>query len=305
MQNTTEQTTTPEIQNTSTWSGAKVIVDGFQSEPGFIAQLTRLNVSQSDPTTREYADVLAAYSESFVTAHELDDMINPDLAQQITLVANAPQYISTQIDLAYYDGERKRHRLPENEWKHYKLLKARAIGFNQQASSYAYSHPDGRLSDVNKALTDSALTSFPRYAEMVEKHITDTTRGARTEAVTRQLLDVAGVPYTPGTAKDDERGGDVIVLYKGNKIKVDIKSSLSDIAYVRGGYDEIEEQHLTYAIHKRPNEKVSDHVVKLYPGFESSDIGDALGIKIDTDFAMSRSRLIAIQLQKAIHELGL
>ena len=304
IQNTTEQLTTPEIQTRSPWSDANAIVDGFKSEPGFIAQLMRLDASHSDPTTREYADVLSAYSKSFVNAHEGDQIISPDLAEQITLIASAPLYIGTQIDLAYYDGERKRRRFPKDEWRHYQSLKDSAIEFNQQTSSYAYGHPDDKLSDVNKALTGSALASYPRHAEMVEKHITDTTRGARTEAVTRQLLDVAGIPYTPGTAEDDRKGGDVIVHYRGNNIKIDIKSSLDDIAYVRGGYDEIKEQNLTYAIHKRPNEKVSDHVIKLYPGIVDKDIGDALGIKLDSDFATSRSQFIAIQLQKAIHELG-
>jgi len=305
MQNTTEQTTTPEKQKTSTWSSAEELVSGFQFEPDFISGLMKAGVSPSDPTTLEYANNLSAYSESFIAAREIDQTISPDLAQQITLVANAPLFVNNQEKLTSYESERKRYRLPDDDWKDYQLLKQSVVVFNQQLSSYAYSHPDDRLSDVNKALVNSALNSHPRDARIVEKHITDTTRGARTEAVTRQLLDISGVPYTPGTAKDDGKGGDVIVHYKGNNIKVDIKSSLSDIAYVRGGYDEIENEHRLYAISKRPNEKVSDHVVKLYPGFEDKDIGDALGIKPDTGFAITRSQLIAIQLQKAIQELGL
>ena len=304
-QNTYDRVASPEKQKTSTWSSAENLVAGFQFEPDFIAQLMKADISPSDPTSREYVDALSLYSESFVAVHEVDQTISPDLAQQITLVANAPLYTTTQEDLMHYEQELKQRRLTDDEWNYFQSLKGYVVWFNQQTSDYAYAHPDDRLSDVNKALIHSALNSHPRDAKMVEKHITDTTRGARTEAVTRQLLDVAGVPYTPGTAEQDRKGGDVIVHFRGNDIKIDIKSSLSDIAYVRGGYDEIQEKHLMYAINKRPGEKVADHVVKLYPGFEDKDIGDALGIKPDTDFATSRSQLIAIQLQKAVQELGL
>jgi hypothetical protein len=303
-QNTLERTSTPEKQ-TSTWSDAENLVSGFQFEPDFMAQLMRADAAPGDPTTREFADTLSAYSESFIAARELDQTINPDVAQQITLIANAPLYITTQEDLEYYENERKHRRLPDDEWEYLQSLKAYVVWFNQQTSDYAYTHPDEHLTDVNKALIDSALNSHPKNAKMVEQHITNTTRGARTEAVTRQLLDIAGVPYQPGTAEQDRKGGDVIILYKGNEIKVDIKSSLSDIAYERGGYEEIQEKHLMYAINKRPKDKLSDHVVKLYPGFEDKDIGDSLGIKPGTEFAASRSQLIAIQLQKAIQELGL
>lgn len=304
LQRNSEQTTTPERQKTNTWSDAENLVASFQFEPDFIGQLMQANVSPGDTTSREYADALSAYSESFLAAHEADQTVSPDLAQQITLIANAPLFVHTQKELIHFENKRSRGYLPDNEWNYFQSLKPYIIWFNQQVSDYAYEHPSDRLSDVNKALMNSALSGHPRDAELVEQHIENTTRGARTEAVTRQLLDVANVPYTPGSLEEDSRGGDIIVDFKGHRIKVDIKSSLSDIAHVRGGYDKIEANHITYAINKRPGEKVSDHVVKLYPGFEDGDIGDTLGIQPDSEFAQTRSQFIAIQLMKAAMELG-
>ena len=306
LQTTIEQTHTPERNDMNKWSQAKELVDSFQFEPDFIGQLMQQGVSPSNPSSREYMDTMSSYSESFLSAHELDQTVDPGLAQQVTLISNAPLYVNSQKELNYFEHKRKREgRLSDDDWVYFKTLKPYVIWYNQQLSDYAYTHPQDAISDINEALIDTAIPSHPGDERLVEQHLSDTTRGARTEAVTRQLLDVAGVPYSPGSAEEDSSGGDIILHYKGNNVKVDIKSSLSDIAHVRGGYDEINEKHLMYAIHKRPNERKENHVVKLYPGFEDKDIGNALGIKTDTDFAFGRAQMIAIQLQKALQELDL
>jgi hypothetical protein len=301
----TESSPNLEKQPTSTWSQAEEIVADFQFDPNFIARLMKDGIAPSDLTSPQYADALSAYSESYLEANSIDQPENPNVSRQVTLIANAPLFVNSQKDLTHYETKRIRERrLPSNEWEHLQALKDYTVWFNQELSDYVYTHPNEKLSDINKALIKSALNNHPNDSELVEQSITDTTRGARTEAVTRQLLDVAGVPYDPGTAEQDRKGGDIIVHFQGHDIKVDIKSSLIAIADARGGYDAITEKHLMYAINKRPGEKVADHVVKLYPGFEDIDLGDSLGIKPDSQFSITRSQNIAIQLMKAVKELG-
>ncbi|MFZ1301932.1 MAG: hypothetical protein WAQ27_05180 [Candidatus Microsaccharimonas sp.] len=302
-----DQTATPERQKTNSWDEAERIVTGFQFEPDFIAHLMAQDVSPSDPTTSEYIDSISAYADSYIDVHTQDETLSEDLAAQVQLVANAALFVERQKELSHYEAKlRHTRRLPDDEWRYFQdTLMPYVIWYNQRLSDYVYAHPDDKLSAVNRALTTTALNSHPHDAEAVEHSVTDTMRGARKDAVTRQLLDIAGVPYRPGSQEEDRKGGDIIVTYKGHDVKFDIKSSLIAIADERGGYDEIAEKHLMYAINKRKGEKVSDHVVKLYPGFEDIDLGDSLGINPDSEFARTRSTVVAGQIMRALNELGL
>lgn len=161
------------------------------------------------------------------------------------------------------------------------------------------------MSGLNQTLSEQAFTSFPRHAEHIASKINQETRGARTEAATRHLLDIAQVPYERGTVYEDTRGGDIIVKFNNQRIKVDIKSSLDQIAKINGGYDETQEQNKAYAISKAPRDRsVTDHVIAIFPGFTDRDFGDSLKLQLSDDELQQRSQMLSAQLMRAVIELN-
>ena len=291
----------------SGWIEAHKLVQGFLAEPTFIDALSSSGLHPIDKTSVEYAKALSVYAGEYCDTHEQDKSIGRGLADQIKLLANASYYLHNEKEISYYENERDVRHLTDEEWKYYQDFKPYMIWYNQLLSDYVYTNPHGTLSDVNTALINQALPSFPGESEAVERNIKRATRGARTEAASRELLDRTPIDYSPGTIEDDLRGGDLIVTYKGHRVKVDIKSSLSDIAAVRGGYSEIDEHQLNYAILKarRDGNDKAKHVVVIFPGFTDADFGDSLSLQLSAETIQTHANSLAHQLTLAFHELQL
>jgi len=304
---TQEQTRNYETESKRNWNDASRAVDDFKTDPLFIESLYEAGITPSDQSSTDYTIALSHFAASYVETRTDDGTLNSELAQRITIVAEAPKFIAAQDELNYYEELRKSRRLDDGEWKYYRdTLKPTVIEYNRLLSDYAYEHPTDEFSTVESAIFNSAAQSHSNTAN-VESQVTNTLRGARTESVTRQLFDFAGIPYKPGTAESDARGGDLIVIFKGNEIKIDIKSSLIALADKRGGYSDFIEKNVMYSISKRPGEQKKDHVVSLYPGFSDGNLealGDKLGIENGTEFVNQRTLILMIQLTKAANELG-
>ena len=291
----------------SGWIEAHNLVQGFLAEPTFIDALSSSGLHPIDKTSVEYAKALSVYAGEYCDTHEQDKSIGQGQADQIKLLSNIPYYLHNQKEISYYENERDVRHLTDEEWQYYQDFKPYMIWYNQLLSDYAYTNPHGTLSDVNTALMNQALPSFPGESEAVERNIKRATRGARTEAASRELLDRTPIDYSPGTIEDDLRGGDLIVTYKGHRVKVDIKSSLSDIAAVRGGYAEIDQHQLSYAILKarRDGNDKAKHVVVIFPGFTDADFGDSLSLQLSDETIQTHANSLAHQLTLAFHELQL
>lgn len=289
-----------EYASTSPWGGATEIVSNFQNEPLFIESLQNNHIDPLDRSTEGYANALSYYAQDYCTTRA--EMLSSDESAQILLLANAPYFIHVQKEMTSFEELRKHRRLDDGEWHHFtKELKPLAVWYNQQLSDYMYVHPESKMSHINQALIEETLEHFPRKETTVEKQLTDTTRGARKEAVTRQLLDLTPVEYTPVTPEDDLRGGDIIIVYKGTRIKVDIKSSLDPIAKQRGGYDQLDKQGVTFALTHYKRDKHG--AIIIFPGFTEGELGD--NCHLDLAIVHQRAMGLAVQLQRACVELGL
>ncbi len=296
-----------EYRAPSGWMEASKVVRGFSTESTFLQTLANEGRQLSDRTTVEYANALSVYAEDYCNTYNQDESIEQSQADQIKLLANAPRFMHSKEEVSYYDNERRKRRLTDEEWNYYQSFKPYMVWYNQLLSDYAYTNPQAKPSDVNRALIEQSIPSFPGQAEVVERGIKDATRGARTEAISRQLLDRTPVNYSPGTIEDDLRGGDLIVMHKGHRIKIDIKSSLSDVAAIRGGYDKIYKDHISYAISKKKRDhNVKDqHVVVVFPGFTDSDLGDSFSLNLQEKDIQNRADFLAYQLKLAFRELRL
>lgn len=280
--------------------GSLLTVQSFENDPTFIESLNSQNIDPNDKTNMDYASTLSYYAEDYCQVYA--DTLDPKEAQEISLIANTPYMLHVSHNLAHYENERRKRRLDDDEWSYYtETLKPYAVWYNQKLSDYIFEHDETKFSALTETLADSAYDSFPHHETAVESQIKIIARGARTEAVGRQLLQDTPIEHVPGTAEDDLRGGDIIITYKGKRIKVDFKSSLDSIARLRGGYDDITKNHLTYALTHNKNDKYG--AIVLFPGFTDKDLGD--NCRLPEKIAAQRSQAIAIQLQRACIELGL
>jgi hypothetical protein len=275
-------------------------VQKFENEPLFIESLLNQGVNPHDKTTLEYANALSYYAEDFCNVYA--DTLSSKESEEISLIANTPYMLQVSKDLAHYENERRVRRLDEDEWAYFtQTLKPYAVWYNQKLSDYMFANSDTKFSHINDTLASSAYDSFPHKEGAVEQQVKNITRGARTEAVSRQLLEDTDIQHAPGTAEDDLRGGDIIIIYNGKRIKVDLKSSLESIAKLRGGYDEINKNHVAYAVVH--NKRDANGSIVLFPGFTDKDLGD--NCRLPDRVAEQRSQLMANQLQRACNELGL
>jgi len=280
----------------SEWGEALRTVQGFSAE-----------LHLSDITSVDYAKALSEYATQYCEEHQHDDSLTTDQIDQIKLLANAPLYLHNEKELSFFDSEKHRRRLADDEWQYCQDFKPYMIWYNQLLADYAYTNRRDTLSGLNNVLIQQALPYFPSEAEAVERNIKRATRGARTEAVARELLDRTPIDYSPGTIDDDLRGGDLIVTYQGHRVKVDIKSSIAEIAAVRDGYDEIDSHHLRYAIliTRKDGGDTAKHVVVLFPGFTDSDLGDSLSLQLPEANIQEHADSMAKQLHLAFAELKL
>lgn len=222
------------------------------------------------------------------------------------MAANAPYLGHVQKQLDRYEQQRKHRRLSSAEWVEYSdILKPYAVWYNQLLSDHFYTHPETTFSDVNRVLIEQTLDHFPHHEQDIELSVLATTKGARKEAVTRQILDQTHINYVPGTPEDDLKGGDIIIEYNGKRIKVDIKSSLQAIADIRGGYDEIQKKHVMYAISrdKRKGKNNKFNSIIIFPGFTDDDLGDRCYLA--PELMETRADNLAVQLQRACIEAKL
>jgi hypothetical protein len=275
-------------------------VQNFENEPLFIESLINQGIDPHNKTTLEYANALSYYAEDFCNIYA--DSLDSKESEEVSLIANTPYMLHVSRDLAHYENERKVRRLDEDEWTYFtQTLKPYAVWYNQKLSDYMFTNDNTKFSTINETLADSAYDSFPHKEGAVEQQVKNITRGARTEAVGRQLLEDTDIQHAPGTPEDDLRGGDIIIIYNNKRIKVDLKSSLESIAKLRGGYDEIAKTNTAYAL--MHNKRDAYGSIVLFPGFTDKDLGD--NCRLPERIAKQRSQLMANQLQRACIELGL
>lgn len=276
------------------------IVTSFSDEPLFIDKLHENGIDPHDPTSLDYANALSYYAEDYCTTYA--DTLDDQSKQEISLIANTPYMLHISHELAHYEKERKSRYLSDEEYSYMnQTLKTYAVWYNQKLSDYMYAYNDAKFSAITETLSDAAYESFPRAESAVSQQVEIIARGARTEAVGRQLLEDTPVEYMPGSAEDDLRGGDIIIMYKGKRIKVDFKSSLDAIARLRGGYDELMEKGVSYALTHNKHDKYG--AIVLFPGFTDKELGDEC--HLPPAIAEKKSLLMSIQLQRALNELGL
>lgn len=297
-----EQSPTIERLATSEWQEAASIVNYFPEEPEFTKVLEAHDIDPRDKTNPDYMHALSLYAQDYLEARKIDEIISPSTQEHVLMLANTPYFLAVQQELNFYESERKHRRLTDDEYTRYSTeLKPYAVWYNHMTSDFIYSHPESRVSDINGTLLYMALPYFPQEEHEVIQHVSSTTRGARTEAVARMLLDKIDLPYRAGSASEDMKGGDILLDFRGRKIKIDLKSSPKPIARILGAdFDNFPEDQVAYAIVYDHRDNGAGSIV-LYAGFTDEDLGD--NCRLDPEILAMKSEALAEQIQKALSEL--
>jgi len=286
---------------THPWPQAMTIIHAFTSDVAFIELLDENHIDTHDVTSIDYANALSLYSENYIH----DKSINDTTFAQVALLANAPYFLHIQKEMAKFDHEKEHRWLSDDEIRYLKGFKPYMAWFNQHISDYMYAHPTESMSDMNYSLAEISSSAFPGERDIIENELMQAMRGARTESITRQLLDRTSLQYDSGTPEDDLRGGDLMLIRNGQRVKVDIKSSISSIARLRGGYEQIDRQHISFGISHKHGTNKSDDVIELFPGFDRYDLGDSFSLNVPESDVQQHADYVAEQLHLALDQHGI
>ncbi len=271
--------------DSTSWDASSRLVASFHSDPAFLETLQQNGIDNSDPSQYDYQTTLASFGDNYCSAHS--EILGQDEMTRIQLLSYAPANIANQLEADYYQEEKRHRRLSDEEYGYYNNIKEFTVWYNQLLSDYLYEHPETHMSTLNKALIESSLRHYRANSTDAEHSIKEVTKGARTEAVARQLLDTINrdepvLPYDRATAKEDLEGGDIILLHQTKRrgivrVKVDFKSSLSEIAALNNGYStdgNTQDMHaLSYHTDSRTGKREFSKIV-LFPPINDSVLKD-------------------------------
>lgn len=303
---TRETHTSRHEQLHSQFETASRIIDDFSHDEVFHDALQQQGLDSDNRGSYEYASVLSGYAEQYV--QHFADEYDPRTLDEVSLLADAPLALYIDQDVSTYNTRREQGEyLSDEEWADYKVRKAYVAGYDQRLSDYLHRYGDVRFSDVVAALSDKGreYTYFsPEDTHDIMKRIA---RGARTEAVSCQLLDITDIPYRTGTTQEDLAAGDVIFFPDTLYVKGDEKSSLTAIAEILGkgnlqrGYELIEKRGQLYAVKESKNTQY-DGIV-FYPGFTDQELGNAC--RLPDGVAAKKAAVLQVQLKRAFKEMKL
>lgn len=303
---TRETRTSRHEQLHSQFETASRIIDDFSHQEVFHDGLRQQGVDPDSRGSYEYASVLSGYAEQY-TQHFTDEYDSRTL-DEVLLLADAPLALYIAQDIVAYDTRRDHGEyLNDEEWADYKARKAYAVSYNQRLSGYMHEHGDIRFSDIVASLSDKGREYTYFSPEDTHDIMTTMARGARTEAVSQQILDKTDIPYRTGTAQEDLAAGDVIFFPDTLYIKGDEKSSLTAIAEILGkgnlqrGYELIEKNGQLYAIKES---KTTEHdAIVFYPGFTDQELKNVC--RLPDDVAAKKAAVLQAQLKRAFKEMKL
>lgn len=285
------------------WNDAQEHATSFTDDPGFIRYLHENGVDIEDKTNPRYMSLYYNHIASYYQTHQ--DLISDDALQRTLLLAEAPRIVDSDEEYTVLEQEYKHlnrldQRMEDSRFRRYIDLKERLVIFNQRLSHYMHDHPHEKHEAITASLIMASLKHY-EDDDLVERTIKQISKGALYEAVSRQMLECINLPVRPATVKEDMNGADLVLELGDEKIFIDIKASLDEVAGTDEGYHRIMEEKIFYAISRRDKAKIPV-IVKIWPGIDLSNDSD--GLCMLTDAAQEeKPAAFAVQLQRAQIEI--
>lgn len=220
-----------EINQADTLHEARQTVRNLVNEPTFLASAPS-DYDMSSSSTDDYLYHIARYTDDFAETRIQDGTLDESKLAPLLLASFAP-YAMRQQELL-----NSSIRLDRENYHHAKDTMA---DFNGLVFEIIDKNEDLTVNDI---ATTIALTSSEYSNDRMEKTLksaTDIARGIRTERAFEKIIKDFGVlDIRRATPKEDRKGIDFIVTTPaGNELKIDIKSSLDQVASRNKGYDNI------------------------------------------------------------------
>lgn len=190
-------------------------------DPGFRAHLADSGISLDNPDPAEYWGAVADFTGTYLENH-------PDLSQlekdSFAVVANLPAAVTQSFYLEKYKGQ-----LPGAQ---YRAAKETLSTYNGLLRHYVQNYPQQSEAFAH-SLLGATLETMGAESKDLTKHtetwLKDVFRGVKHEIGFSQILDELGVTYRPATVSEDLKGRDLVIMFNGHEIGVDVKASLSEV----------------------------------------------------------------------------
>jgi hypothetical protein len=271
-----EQTSAPE---SVAWDG---VVDHFThivNDADFLQYCADHQIDATEQQSAAYADGLATYIEDLCAVRLGDGTTNAQTAGRLLMLGEFPRYLHQLTSLTTL----RRYRYSElsrDQKQERKDSLLGVIGYNQLMSEHLYQNPNENIIEIG-AMTAAAtgLITPGELADTASQHMV-ALKGARVEAVSRQVLDalVAMAPdgsftYRAATPEEDAKGIDAVTIFDGKVLNVDFKASLDGVESDGIGNFASHTAGKDYAV-KTGHRGEALPNIRLNPDFTDSDLGD-------------------------------
>ena len=208
-------------------SASEAIVEQMY-EPEFHDLLDRagIDIETTDPAI--YWEKMALYTHQKVTSSELA----PAQKETLALVGYLPNFIYNKALLSRHEQLGARSTLSTSEIRN---AKRTACAYNNLLKDFVKKHPqspdhlEASLLESTLQTAGSESRDFSTYAETA---IATTIKGIKHEIGFGAILDSLEIPHRDATIDEDLKGQDIVIIFNGQEIGVDIKASLNKVAEI-------------------------------------------------------------------------
>lgn len=204
-------------------------VSDLMFEPGFLDLAVKAGIDINNPEPSLYWQKMAEYtSRQTGSGSEL----SPLEKQTTQLIGYLPNALFQGYQLKHH-----RDLLTDTEVRN---AKRTACTYNNLLKDFVRNHPQNadhlKASLLNGVLLTVGGESYD-FNEFTDRALDDTLRGVKHEVGFGAVLDSLGVSHRDATITEDLKGRDLIIIFNGHEIGVDVKASLDQVDGKNHGSD--------------------------------------------------------------------
>lgn len=229
---TTEQPNDLEQPQETTLEYAKRFVDDITASELFIQSAYDTNISLDETSNDDYISLLASTTDIYV--EQFADDLAPEETIAIQVLGHTPYALRKKqlLDIAK----------SESVVSHQEVSNAKdaLIQYNSLISDLLTTMPDQPLETLSQVIASAGIEKIEISSDDARRYSMETLRGIRTENTFKQIIESTGViNIRHGNTQEERKGIDFVLSGDdGTDIKIDIKSSLDQIASKNGGYSD-------------------------------------------------------------------
>ena len=236
---TIEYTKDIEQQQETSLEYAQSFVDDITSSELFIQSAYEKGIPLDETSNDDYIELLADTTDAYV--EQFADELEAEDAAAIKVLGRTPHALRQKqlLDATHSGSPVSRQEISN--------AKDALIHYNTLISDLLASAPDQPLETLSQAITTAGVEKIEISSDEAYRYSMETLRGIRMENAFESIVDSLGVvAIRHGDIKEERKGIDFVLTgADGTELKIDIKSSLDQVAGKNGGYS-----NTAYAYHR-------------------------------------------------------